>query len=102
MYTQILVIFDLVLSPIMYTPILAFKLRLYLIFFLCMCYTFLNTKSYDMHYGVHDWLVNSGEMVIYAFLKRFKSDSQRHVTSRSRQSDQNHKHISHTTYTTNF
>ena len=37
--------------------------------------------------------MNSGEMVIYAFLKRFKSDNQRHVTLRSRQSDQNHKHV---------
>ena len=36
-------------------------------------------------------------MVIYAFLKWFKFDSQRHVNSRSRQSDQNHKHLSHTT-----
>ena len=84
----------------MYTPILAFKPRLNLMFFLCMCYTFSSTKSYDMHYGVHDWLVNSGEMVIYSFLKRFKSDNQRHVTSRSRQSNQNHKHLSHTTCTT--
>ena len=41
-----------------------------------------------MHYGVHDWLVNNGEMVIYAFFKWFKFDSQRNVTSRSRQSDQ--------------
>ena len=57
-------------------------------FFLCMCYTFSSTKSYDMHKGVHDWLVNSGEMVNYAFLKRFKFDSQRHMTLRSRQSDQ--------------
>ena len=72
----------------MYTPILAFKPRLHLIFFLCMCYTFSSTKSYDMHYGVHDWLVNSGEMVIYAFLNKFKSNNQRHVTSRSRSSDQ--------------
>ena len=45
-------------------------------FFLCMCYTFSNTKSYDMHEGVHDWLMHSGDMVIYAFLKGFKSDSQ--------------------------
>ena len=45
-------------------------------FFLCMCYTFSSTKFYDMHYGVHDWLVHSGEMVIYAFLKRIKSDNQ--------------------------
>ena len=49
MYTQILANFDLVLSPIMYTPILAFKLRLHLMFFLCMCYTFSSTKSYDMY-----------------------------------------------------
>ena len=41
-----------------------------------------------MHKGVHDWLVNSGEMVNYAFLKRFKFDSQRQMTLRSRQSDQ--------------
>ena len=50
-------------------------------FFLCMCYTFSSTKSYDMHKGFHDWLMSSGEMVIYVFLKRFKSNSQRHVTS---------------------
>ena len=100
MYTPILAIFDLALSPIMYTLILTFKPRLHLMFFLCMCYTFLSTKSYDMHKGVHDWPVNSGEMVIYAFLKKFKSDSQRYVTSRSRQSDQNYKHLSHTTCTT--
>ena len=35
-------------------------------------------------------------MIIYVFLKRFKFDSQRHVNSKSRQSDQNHKHLSHT------
>ena len=29
-----------------------------------------------MHLGVHDWLVYSGEMVIYAFLKRIKFDNQ--------------------------
>ena len=69
-------------------------------FFLSMCYTFSCIESYDMHLGVHDWLVNIGEMVIYAFLKKFKSDSQRHVTSRSRQSDQNHKYFSHTSCTT--
>ena len=86
----------------MYTPILSIKLRLQLMFFLCMCYIFSSTKSYNMHQGVHDWLANSGEMVIYAFLKRLKSDSKRHVTSRSRQSDQNHKHLSHTTCTTKF
>ena len=51
----------------MYTPILAFKLRLHLMFFLYMCYTFSSTKSYYMHKGVHDWLVNNDEMVIYAF-----------------------------------
>ena len=71
----------------MYTPILAFKPRLHLIFFLCMCYTFSSTKSYDMHYGVHDWLVNSGEMVIYAFLNKLKSDNQMHVTSRLKSCD---------------
>ena len=87
MYIPILEIFDLALSPITYTPILAFKSRLHLMFFLCMCYTFSSTKFYDMHKGVHDWLMSSGEMVIYVFLKRFKSNSQRHVTSRSRQSD---------------
>ena len=54
----------------------------------CACvHTFSSTKFYDIHKGVHNWLVNSGEMIIYAFLKRFKSNSQRHVTSRSRQSD---------------
>ena len=37
-------------------------------FLLCMCYTFLSTKTYDMLQGVHDWVVNNGEMVIYAFL----------------------------------
>ena len=37
------------IARIMYTPILAFKSRLHLIFFLCMCYTFSSTKSYDMH-----------------------------------------------------
>ena len=41
-----------------------------------------------MHKGVQDWLVNSGEMVIYAFLNKFKSDNQKHVTSRSRLCDQ--------------
>ena len=41
-----------------------------------------------MHKSVHDWLVNSGEMVIYAFLNKFKSDNQKHVTSRSRSCDQ--------------
>ena len=41
-----------------------------------------------MHKGVHDWLVNNDEMVIYSFLQKFKFDSQRHVTSRSRQGDQ--------------
>ena len=41
-----------------------------------------------MHKGVHDWLVNSGEMVNYAFLKRFKFNSQRHMTLSLRQSDQ--------------
>ena len=45
-------------------------------FFLCMYYTFSSTKSYDIHKGVHDWLVHSGEMVIYAFLKMIKSNSQ--------------------------
>ena len=72
----------------MYTPILAFNPRLHLMFFLCMCYTFSSTKSYDMHWGVHDWLVNSDEMVIYAFLYKIKFDNQRYATSRSRQSDQ--------------
>ena len=72
----------------MYTPILAFKPRLHLMFFLCMCYTFSSTKSYEVHKSVHDWLVNSGEMVIYAFLNKFKSDNQKHVTSRSRSCDQ--------------
>ena len=67
----------------MYTPILSFKPRLHLMFILCMCYTFSSTESYDMHQGVHDWLVNSGEMIIYAFLNKFKSDNQKHVTSRS-------------------
>ena len=41
-----------------------------------------------MHLGVHDWLVNSGEMVIYAFLNKFKSDNQKYVISRSRSCDQ--------------
>ena len=41
-----------------------------------------------MHYGVYDWLMNSGDMVIYAFIKKFKSNNQKHVTSRLRQSDQ--------------
>ena len=41
-----------------------------------------------MHKDIHDWLVNSGEMVIYAFLNKNKSNNQRHVTSRSRSSDQ--------------
>ena len=41
-----------------------------------------------MHQDVHDWLVISGEMAIYAFLQRFKFDNQRYVTSRSRQNDQ--------------
>ena len=86
----------------MCTPILAFKPRLHLMFFLCMCYTFSSTESYDMHYGVHDWLVSSGEMVIYVFLKRCKFDKQKNVTSRSRQGDQNHKHFSHTICTTKF
>ena len=53
-----------------------------------MCYTFSSIKSYDMHWVVHDWLVNGAEMVIYAFLQMFKSDSQRHMILRSRQSDQ--------------
>ena len=53
-----------------------------------------------MHYGVHDWVVNSGKIVIYAFLNKFKSDNQKHVTSRSRQSDKHQKYLSHTTYTT--
>ena len=55
MYTPIL--FDLKLikiAKIMYTPILFefefyYKLRLHLMFFLCMRYTFSSTKSYDMH-----------------------------------------------------
>ena len=73
----------------MYTPILLFKPRLHLIFFLCMCYTFSSTKSYGMHSGVHDWLINSGEMVIYVFLLGFFSPyNQKHVTSRSRSYDQ--------------
>ena len=58
-------------------------------FFLYMGYTFSSTKSYDMHYGVHDWLINSSEMVIYAFLLGFFSPfNQKHVTSRSRSCDQ--------------
>ena len=57
-------------------------------FFLYMGYTFSSTKSYDMHYGVHDWLINSSEMVIYAFLNKFKSDNLRQVTSRLRSCDQ--------------
>ena len=65
----------------MYTPILLFKPRLHLIFFLCMCYTFSSTKSYD--------IVNSGEMVIYVFLLEFFSPyNQKHMTSRSRSCDQ--------------
>ena len=65
----------------MYTPILLFKSSLHLIFFLCMCYTFSSTKSYGMHSGVHDWLINSGEMVIYVFLLEFFNPyNQKHVT----------------------
>ena len=41
-----------------------------------------------MHYGVHDWLVNSDEMVIYAFSLSSSPNNQKHVTSRSRSSDQ--------------
>ena len=38
---------------------------------------------------VYDWLVNSSEMVIYAFLLRFFSPyDQKHVTSKSRTCDQ--------------
>ena len=78
----------------MYTPILFqfkfyYKPRLYLMFFLYMGYTFSSTKSYDMHYGVHDWLINSSEMVIYAFLLGFFSPyNQKHVTIRSKSCDQ--------------
>ena len=57
----------------MSTPILALIRGYTLMFILCMYYTFSSTKSYDMHSGVHDWLVNSGEMVIYAFLLEFFS-----------------------------
>ena len=36
----------------------------------------------------HNWLVNSGEMVIYAFLLEFFSPyNQKHVTSKSRSCD---------------
>ena len=36
-----------------------------------------------MHEGVHDWLVNNGEMVIYAFFLGFLSSyNKKHVTSR--------------------
>ena len=42
-----------------------------------------------MHYDVYDWLVNSSEMVIYAFILRFFSPyDQKHVTSKSRTCDQ--------------
>ena len=41
-----------------------------------------------MHYGIHDWLLNGGEIVIYAFLLEFFSPyNQKHVTSRSRSCD---------------
>ena len=42
-----------------------------------------------MRLGVHDWLVNSGEMVIYAFLLGFFIPyNQKNVTSNSRSCDQ--------------
>ena len=38
-----------------------------------------------MHEGDHDWLINSGEMIIYAFLLVFFSPyNQKYATSRSR------------------
>ena len=38
-----------------------------------------------MHEGDHDWLINSGEMIIYAFLLGFFSPyNQKYATSRSR------------------
>ena len=48
-----------------------------------------------MHQSVHDWLVNSGEMVIYAVLNKFKSNNQKHAISKSRLSDQKLQTLPH-------
>ena len=72
-------------TPILYQFEVCYNPRIDLMFFLCMCYTFSSTKSYDMHEGDHDWLINSGEMIIYAFLLGFFSPyNQKYATSRSR------------------
>ena len=66
--------------------------------FLCTCYTFSSTKSYDMHKGFHDWLVNSGEMLFMSFSKGSSPTVKDMWLQDQDKVIKNYKHLPHNMY----
>ena len=59
--------------------------------------TYVPNMIYICSNSIHDWLINSGKMVIYVFLLGFFSPyNQKHVTLKSRLCDKkNYKKLTH-------